>query len=198
MMGAFALLKSGVRYGAAVVVLIVGGCYPMLETVGVQPDGAQKYGSGEKPIDPAVYRVRSGAYPQYRVESARRPPGSALMVDGTLRTSSRPGGEVLASDVWEVRYKFHDFLMVNSLDFDRRFCGRVTRPSNLPMMDDGRCGYDWCLYISIRGEVTGGWDTCPIEGSGRFVFKPDPDVVSLQDWGPQPFFEVVKRQGSWR
>ena len=166
----------------------------MLQTVRGQPDGALKYGSGEKPIDPAIYRVNPGAYPQYRVEFARRPPSSALMVDGTLRTSSRPEGEVLTSDVWEVRYRFRDFLMVNSLDFDRRFCGQVTRPSNLPIMADGRCGYDWCLYISVRGEVTGGWDTCPIEGSGRFVFKPDPDVVRLQDWGPQPFFGVVERQ----
>ncbi len=193
MMKPFAQFYRCSRHSACMAVLVLAGCFPMLHTIRGVPDAALKYGSGETPVNLPAYRADPGVYPQFRVASVRRTPNRAMLDNGELRTSSEPAGVVMPGDTWEVRYKFNDFLMVNSLEFDRRFCQRVKRPSNLPIMADGRCGYDWCLYVSIRGEVTGGWDTCPTKGTGRFVFMPDPDVVRLQDWGPQPFFKVIER-----
>ena len=173
--------------------LTLDACYPMLHNSVGPPDGALKYGSGFKPVNPAIYRANALEHPQFRVSIERQPPSSAFFHQGELRKFPIPVGAILPNDLWEVRYKFNNFLMVNSLEFDRRQCQRVKRPSNLPIMADGRCGYDWCIYISARGDITGGWDNCPLEGFDKFVFKPDPDAVRLQDWGQQPFFEVVPR-----
>lgn len=184
-------LPRGLRYIAGVATLLLVGCFPMLHDAGGLPDAALKFGSGVKPVDPAIYSAKSSQFPIYRVASIRRPPTSALLVGGILREFHLPDDVIFPDDTWEVRYKFNDFLMVNSLEFDRRQCQRVKRPSNLPSMADGRCGYDWCIYISTRGYVTGGWDNCPMPEAKGYIFMPDPDVVRLQDWGPQPFFEVV-------
>ena len=178
-------------------VLELGGCYSAYDYVG-PPDGALKYGSGFKPVNAATYQVDPVDFPIYRVTSVRLPPRSAFMKDGVLRKFDEPTSAILPTDKWEVRYKFRDFLMVNSLEFDKRVCQELAEQDaalgqrHSRLKADGTCNYGWCIYISAGGSVTGGWDTCTI-GKDKIIFKPDPDAVKLQDWGPQPFFEVIPR-----
>ncbi|MEO8132824.1 MAG: hypothetical protein ABI831_02435 [Betaproteobacteria bacterium] len=189
-----ALLTSILSLGFVVTVLILSSCFPMLHEISAgQPDGALKYGSGPVPVNPDMYRVRVEDYPIYQVNSIRKPPTHSFMDNGILRTFDAPVGPILPGDHWVVRYKFRDYLMVNSLEFDQRQCDDMKKRGwGVRPRADGSCNYDWCLYIATSGTVTGGWDTCTL-GGNKIVFKPDPDAVRLQDWGPQPFFQVVER-----
>jgi len=163
----------------------------MHDYVGV-PEAALKYGSGPEPVESSAYRVSADDFPRYRVASTLFPPKSAVIVRGELHPLDRPFAPILPTDIWEVRYKFKEYLLVNSLEFDRRDCREGIRHGAPPTINaNGTCTFDWCLYISISGEVTGGWDHC-VPG-GKKIFRPDPELVQKQDWGPQPFFEVIPR-----
>jgi hypothetical protein len=168
------------------------GCYSEYDYTG-PPDAAIKYGSGPAPVNPALYRVNADDFPRYRVSSVRQPPRAGTVLRGVLREFPEPLAAVLPSDIWKVRYKFKDFLAVNSFEFDHREClAEHPGGSKRRMKPDGTCQYDWCLYISVNGTVTGGWDNCTL-GYDRIMFKPDPAAVQLQNWGAQPFFEVIPR-----
>jgi len=169
--------------------VLVAGCYSLYDYVGPS-DGAYKHGSGPTPVNPGEYQVDGDLFPEYRVTTTRQPPPFALMDKGVLRIFREPTNPILPTDSWKVRYRFKNFLLVNSIEFDRREC---RDHSTIPLKKDGTCNYDWCLYISEGGSVTGGWGHCTPGGDKR-VFSPDPDVVRLQDWGQQPFFSIHGRR----
>lgn len=175
-------------------VTISAGCVGA-DTAMMLPEAAYRFGSGAVPIDPRPYRVNAGEFPTYRVSVTRQPPPRAFFMEGKLRTLMRPIGPVLPGDSWNVRFKFNNWLMVHSTEFDRRECTAMSGLGlKVKIGPDGTCGIDWCLYITEEGDVTGGWDNNCRPGDEPRIFIPDPEAVRRQDWGPPPFFDVREKR----
>src|SRR4051812_40715470 len=101
---------------------LAAGCFSASDYVR-QRDAAFTHGSGQIPVDARRYRVHSQDYPTYRVSEPRQAPTEAFMYGGVLKSfPMAPQAQMLPSDNWNVVYRFGDFLLIYSVEFNQREC----------------------------------------------------------------------------
>lgn len=108
--------------------------------------------------DSQQYAVTLGQYPAFRMPQLFQPPAYLL---SERRPDLNAVPPIQADDIWQVRFKVQEALLIYSETYQTRYCELLSRvPTSGYRFRDGRCVawlYSIHVWIDASGKVMGGW-----------------------------------------
>lgn len=173
--------------------LVLNGCFGMADYIEA-PKEAVTYGSGNRAIDPDLYRVDLNNFPKYHIKEIFHPP--RWKSNGMeSRFDMVP---ILPSDIWSVTHVVNEYYLIYSESYNERQCQYLAKQGPgagafiSPLTKNCESDYLYHIYITKDGNVSGGWELLKnpkqvIARSERRTFlKPNPH--GNEQWGSQPLF----------
>lgn len=120
------------------------------------------FGSGATPIDPDTLQVDSSAYPKFHVLQQLLPPEiryKLFTYDITVEMVP-----IDSSDTWYVTHIFAGRYLIQSDEYNERECRFLANRHQGGYVNPfGTCkrDYDYAIYVTPSGEITGGWQLLP-------------------------------------
>jgi len=126
------------------------------------PTGVVEGGNGSEPINPDKFRVDTSRYPAFRIENDINPPDSDECSYG--KCVKLPHVPILRGDKWQVTHVFKDRYIIESESYSKRQCNYLAKKKVWGF--GGMLGYctgvyDFGIYITADGIVSGGWALLP-------------------------------------
>jgi hypothetical protein len=134
------------------------------------PYQIEKYGTGQQPVKPDVFLVKSKDYVSYRVARRLSPPFYGKQVTETV--------DIHESDVWKVTHKVEDRFIIQSDEYNERQCRFLdkryqgVRGGFVNLLGICLRDYGYGIYITPKGEIDGGWELLPhrLGGANRYMY----------------------------
>ena len=161
------------------------------------PEGAIKYGSGEKAVPVDAYRINENSHPKYKlaIEEFYPPPANLCGFGGC---NDIPTNKLWKDDVWKVTHVFKDYRLIQSDSYNERLCRSLDRKGYgdwfLNILNKCLRGYDFAIYIDPDGVIRTGWELLPGKrkvGTERKVYL-NPSPSKKTGWPDGVVFQVTK------
>jgi hypothetical protein len=128
------------------------------------PDGAIESGSGPTPVLRSDYEVNSELFPTYNSIKEFMPPTPVICSLGGC--SNGHNIKILPTDNWRVTHKFKDKYIIQSDEYNIRYCSVTEEKKSFMNGGLGRLfgadctgiQRDLAIYINPKGNIDGGWE----------------------------------------
>jgi hypothetical protein len=171
------------------------GCMSSLDYTPA-PEGAIKYGSGDKAVPVDAYRVNEDSYAKYKLAGEEFYPPPATLC-GFGGCNDMPTNKLRKKDVWKVKHVFKGYHLIQSDSYNERLCRSLDRKGYgnwfVNILNKCRRGYDFAIYIDPDGVIMAGWELLPgvrKVGAERKVYL-NPSPSKKTGWPEGVVFQAI-------